>query len=166
MAAALLLAAELIARLACVFAFPRPMASPLAAVKTALQFLATELAASYIRQPARLVLQPILAAHAVLGREKRTFWAILAVQVAVVGHLRVAAYLGPPAFEHARGRLRAARQRGLQNRLSAVATDLVEHCFATRVAKSSMAQFLALVVAAFEQPFADSSADMLRLVVV
>jgi hypothetical protein len=148
MAAALLFAAELAARLAGVFAFPRPMAGLLAAVESAFQLLAAHFAATRIRQPARLVLQPALAAHAVFGREKRTLWAILAVHMTVVGHLGMAACLWPPAFKHARRRLRAAWQRRLQNRLPAIAADLVKDGFAAGVAKSAVAQLLTHVVAA------------------
>ncbi len=166
MGATLLFAAELVARLAGIFALPRPMAGFLAAVESTFQLLAANLTAAHVCQPARLILQPAPAAHAVFGREKRTLWAVLAVHMTVVRHLRMAACLGSPAFKHTRRRLRAARQRRLQNRLTAVAADLVKDGFAAGIAKPTVTQLLTHVVSALQLPLTDASAYMLRLVVV
>lgn len=76
-----------------IFALPRSMTRFAAEVRTTPQFVATHVAATDILQPALLILECLLPAHAPLLHKKGAFGTSLIVLVAIVRHLRVAARL-------------------------------------------------------------------------
>lgn len=97
-------AAELLAGFSYVFAFAGAMAGFAAEVGAAAEFSATNLAAAGVGEPAWLVLETLLAAHAGLFYQEGTFGAGLLIAVAVVRDLRMATVLRPLAFKSTRRR--------------------------------------------------------------
>ena len=84
------------------FALARFVARVAAVMGAALEFPATNLAASDIFKPAWLVLQRLLAAHAAFHGQERALWTGLIVLVAVMLHLWVTTALRPLAVKPAR----------------------------------------------------------------
>lgn len=128
----LCLAAGLLARPGGILAVSRPVAGLLARVGATLQRFSADQSASHVRQPAWLILEPLLPAETFLLRQEGALGTTLVVRVAVVGGLRVAAGLGPFALKPTRRRFRAAWERRIQNRSSAVTGDLFEDRLPTR----------------------------------
>lgn len=167
MAAELLcLAAGLLARPDGILAVSRPVAGFLARVGATLQRFFADQSTSHVRQPARLVLEPLLPAETFLLRQEGAFGTTLIVRVAVVRGLRVAAGLGPFALKPTRRRFCATWKRGMQHRSSAVTGDLLEDRLPTRGTWALVAEFRARMPTAFEHSAADSGADMLGLDIV
>jgi hypothetical protein len=73
-----------------IFALSRPVARFTTEVRSTTQLVATYVAATHILQPALLVLESLLPAHAPLLHKKGAFGTSLIVLVTVVRHLRVA----------------------------------------------------------------------------
>ena len=88
------LAASLLASLAVrVFTFSWSMAGFAAEVRTTSKLVATDIATANVLQPALLILESLLPAHAPFLHKKRAFGTGLIILVAVVGYLRMSASL-------------------------------------------------------------------------
>jgi hypothetical protein len=74
-----------------VFALSRPVARFATEVRAATQLVATYIAATNILQPALLILERLLPAHASLLHKKGALGTSLIILVTVVRHLRVTA---------------------------------------------------------------------------
>jgi hypothetical protein len=91
-ASLLWLAAKLLASLAVrIFAFSRTMAGLATEVRSATKLVSANIATANILQPALLILESLLPAHAPLLHKKRAFGTSLIILVAVVRYLRVSA---------------------------------------------------------------------------
>ena len=158
-------AARLVAGL---FALPRTMTLLLTSVCTTLQSSTTYVTATDLLEPAWLVLERVLAAHARLGRKERALGAALIVLVTVMSDLRMSASLGPPAVEAAGWWFGTAWQRRLQYSTATMATELVEDGFATGTAGALMTQLLTTMgrVTTLQLATTWTRADMLRFEVL
>jgi hypothetical protein len=83
------------------------MALLLALMGAASECLAADISTTNVRQPARLILEHVLAAQTGLGGEKRALRTALLVSVAIVGHLRMTTVLRTLARKAAWWRFRA-----------------------------------------------------------
>ena len=164
MTAALLgLAACLLACLFRVLAQARAVALTPAMVRATTKHLPTGLTAPHVVQPARLVLESPLAAHANLLGQKGAFGTGLIVPVAIVRHLRMSTGFGSPAVESTSWRLGAAGQGRLKHGLAAVAADILKHGLPAAGARTLVAEFRTAVIGALQRPTADARTDVLGL---
>ena len=76
-----------------VFTFSWSMAGFAAEVRTTAKLVATDITTANILQPALLILEGLLPAHAPFLHKERAFGTGLIILVAVVGHLRMPACL-------------------------------------------------------------------------
>lgn len=98
-------------------------------VRSATKLFAANLSTADILQPALLVLQCLLATHALLLDQIWAFRARHIVLMTCMRHLRMTTSLQPLALIATRRRLSATGQWWLQNSPSAMATDLVKDSF-------------------------------------
>lgn len=162
----LLLGTKLLALACCVLALARTMALFLAKMRAAAQLLLADHAARYVFQEARLVLQRLLPAHASLLDQERTLRACFVILVAVVCHLSMPALLCSVAGKATWRRFCAAWQRRLQHSPATVTRHLFKNGFSTSAAGTTMTQVLIVVDAAFQQPTALPSANVLGFEIV
>jgi hypothetical protein len=147
------------------FTFSRAMTLLLTSMCATLETPPTKFAAPDFVQPTRLVLHSVFSTQARFSCEKWALGAAFLVHVTVVSNLRMAAGLWTFALETTRWRLRAARQRRLQNRTATVTADLIKNGIPTGSASAFVTEFLTAMirVAAFERAAAASSTNVLRL---
>lgn len=154
--------------LAGLFTLATTVALLLAFVNATLQGAAADLATADFAEPARLILDDILATQTRLCRQVRAFGTVLFVTVTSMTNLRVTTALWPLAGESARRRSSTTRKRRLQHSAPATATDLVKDRISTSTARTFVAEFLTamLRVAAFQLATAGARANVLCLKVV
>jgi hypothetical protein len=99
--------------LAGLFALTTTVTLLLAFVDTTLQSTTTDLPTADLAEPARLILDDILATQTRLGCQERTLGAVLFVSMAGMAHLWMATALWSLAGETTRRRLSTTRERGL-----------------------------------------------------
>lgn len=102
------------------------------------------------RKPALLIVERFLAACAWFLNKKGTSRTGLVAAMAVVGHLWMAAALGPLAVEATRWWLRTARKGWLQNCTAAITTQLVEDRFSAATAWAFVAELRACMITTFQ----------------
>lgn len=160
-----LLAASLLARF---FALTATVTLLLAFVYTAFESTTADLAAANFAEPARLVLDNILAAQAVLGGQVWALGAVFFVAVTVVANLRVTAALWSLAREAAWRWSRTTGKRRLQYCPTAIAANLVEDGIPTSTARTFVTELLAAMfgVAAFQLATTGTRANMFCFKVV
>lgn len=137
------------------------MARLSAEVGATLELPSTNLTTADVFQPALLVLETLLAAHAMFLNQERTSRAVLIIHVTIVLNLRMTASLGTVALEAAWRRLSTARKWRCQDGATAVAVDLVKDGFSTGSTRAFVTEILTKVVAALERSTTWASANML-----
>lgn len=135
-----------------------------AEVYTALEFLATHRTTADVAEPALLIFESFLAAHAHLRGQKRAFWAGVIVLVAVVSNLRMSTGFWSFTWIATWRRLGATWKWRLQDSPATVASNLFEDGFSAGAAGAFMTELFAYVVAALQQTTALPSTDVLGLV--
>lgn len=125
--------------------------------------MATYLTAADVLQPALLVLQGLLSAHAPLLHKERTFGTGLVVLVTVMWHLRVATSFCTLAGIPAWWRLGTARERRVKDGTAATTTDLVKNGFATCPAGTLVAKLFAKVCTTLQETATLPGANVFRL---
>lgn len=146
----LLLSTRLLARAASsILAFTWTVTHFLAEMRTAPQFLATNLTAACILQPALDILQILLATHATLLYQKGTFRAGFVVEMATMLDLRMSACFGSVALIATWWWLRTTWERWLEYGTTAVAAQLIKDGFPTCSTRTLVAKFFADMISAF-----------------
>lgn len=112
-------------------AFTRPMTLLLALVDTAPKCSSTDLAATSLAEPTRLILEDILATQTWFRGQVNAFRAFLFVPMTVVTRLWMATVSRSLTFEAARGRLCATWQWRLKNSSPAMTAEFDENGIAT-----------------------------------
>lgn len=151
---------RLLAGFQCILTVAWSMAVLFTSVRTTLECCTANAATSSVRQPAGLILQHLLATKTDFLRKIGTLRTGLIVRVAVMRRLRMSTSFRTFTRSRARGRLRATRQRRMQDRSTAVTRDLLEDRLPASIAWPFVADLRASVASAFQQPATNPSADM------
>jgi hypothetical protein len=133
-----------------IFAFARSMAGFTTEVRSATELVTADIATADILQPALLVLEGLLPAHAPLLHKERTFGTSFIVLMAVVRYLRVAACFGTLAGVSTGRRLCTARKRWMQDCATATAADFVKDGFTTSATWALVTKLFTYVCTALE----------------
>lgn len=144
-----------------ILTLPSAMARFPTEVGATFEYFPTDIAATDVSEPAWLVLQSFLAAHAPLLAQEGAFRTWVVVLMTIVGNLWMTASFWSLASVPTRGRLCTAGKRRLKDCPATVAIDLLKDCLSARSAGTLMAQLLANVVAALERSPALASANVL-----
>lgn len=143
--------------------FAVAVADLLACVRAAGELLPADSPAGDGRQEARLVFDLLLAADAFLDGEVGTLGTGLGVAVAAVWDGRVVAALFPHTLMGTLRRSSSAGNGRLNDSPATMAGELFKAGFQTAAAGSAVAEHGAVVLTAFEELAAGSSADVFRL---